>query len=48
MHFYEKLIISSIIFIGVVIGTAGIIGNYIKVANNEQPKDNNRIIIDFN
>jgi len=30
MRFYEKLLISIIVFLGVVVGTAGIVGLYVK------------------
>lgn len=30
MRFYEKLLISIIVFLGVVVGTAGIVGIYVK------------------
>ena len=46
MHYYEKLLISIVIFLGVVIGTAGIIGNYVKEVNKTKPNDGDRIIID--
>ena len=40
MRFYEKLIILIVLFLGVTIGTAAIIGVYAKTANqNENVQD---------
>ncbi len=38
MHYYEKLIILIVMFLGVTIGTAGIIGVY---ASTKNPNHNN-------
>ncbi len=46
MHFYEKLIISIIVFIGVVIATAGIVGNYVKVVKTNDNGSKNSIILE--
>ncbi len=46
MHFYEKLLISIVLFLGVTIGTAGIIGNYVKVIENKKPVTKDHIIFD--
>ena len=40
MKFYEKLCILIVLFLGVTIGTAGIIGVYVKT-NNEAKEENN-------
>ncbi len=42
MKFYEKLIILIVLFLGVTIGTAAIIGYYV----NDNNQDNNNIILD--
>ncbi len=44
MKFYEKLIIMIVIFLGVVIATGGIIGTYVKVANNEKANETSIIL----
>ncbi len=49
MHYYEKLLILVVLFLGVTIGTAGIIGVYAN-SKNKQPEgpvksSNNAIII---
>lgn len=36
MKFYEKLLILIVLFLGVTIGTAAIIGVYAKTVNNEE------------
>lgn len=48
LKFYEKLIISIIVFIGVVIVTAFIIGNYVRIKNDNKQNNanNNRIILE--
>ncbi len=42
LKFYEKLSILLVLFLGVTIGTASIIGNYVGMQNknNNQQKDN--------
>ncbi len=46
MKFYEKLIILIVLFLGVTIGTAAIIGVYARtVSENDNQKDNNNSII---
>ena len=38
LHYYEKLIISIVLFLGVTICTAFIVGNYVKVVKgNDNP-----------
>ncbi len=45
LRFYEKLLISIVIFLGVVIGTASIIGNYVNQVEKQKQEENNRIVI---
>ncbi len=45
LHFYEKLLISIVIFLGVVIGTASIIGNYVKEVERNKPVNDQHIVI---
>lgn len=44
-HYYEKLIISIVIFLGVVIGTSSIVGNYVKQVERNKRVTEDRIII---
>ena len=48
MKFYEKLIILIILFLGVMIGTAAIIGVYTKTVkeNDKQSNNNNSLILE--
>ena len=48
MKFYEKLIILIILFLGVTIGTAAIIGVYTKTVkeNDKQSNNNNSLILE--
>ena len=48
MRFYEKLIILIILFLGVTIGTAAIIGVYAKTVNSEEKTESqgNSIILE--
>ena len=48
MKFYEKLIILIILFLGVTIGTAAIIGVYTKTIkeNNNHSNNNNSLILE--
>ncbi len=46
MHFYEKLLIAIVLFLGVTIGTAGIIGNYVKAVERSKPVTADRITFD--
>ena len=41
MKFYEKLIILIILFLGVTIGTAAIIGVYTRTVNENDSQNNN-------
>lgn len=41
MKFYEKLIILIILFLGVTIGTAAIIGVYTRTVNEDDSQNNN-------
>ena len=45
MKFYEKLTILIILFLGVTIGTAGIIGVYAKNVSDEKVSENSNNII---
>ncbi len=45
LRFYEKLLISIVIFFGVVIGTASIIGNYVSQVEKNKPINDDRIIL---
>ena len=45
MHFYEKLTIMIVIFLGVTIGTASVIGTCVKIRNSK-PVTENRIILE--
>ncbi|MCM1053832.1 MAG: hypothetical protein NC483_07665 [Ruminococcus sp.] len=44
MRFYEKLTIMIVIFLGVVIATGGIIGTYVKIANNQKNNETSIIL----
>lgn len=48
MKFYEKLLILIVLFLGVTVGTAGIIGVYVKTANNsgEEASNPNSILLE--
>ena len=46
MHFYEKLLIAIVLFLGVTIGTSGIIGNYVKTVESKKPVTSDRITFD--
>lgn len=46
LKFYEKLIISIIVFIGVVIVTAYIIGTYVSRKNATQNQNNTSLILE--
>ena len=49
MKFYEKLIILIILFLGVTIGTAAIIGVYtktVKESDNQNNNNNNSLILE--
>lgn len=46
MHFYEKLTIMIVIFLGVSIGTAAVIGSCVKIRNNTKPVTETRIILE--
>ncbi|MDE5539118.1 MAG: hypothetical protein K2J20_01365 [Bacilli bacterium] len=43
MHYYEKLIIMIVIFLGVSIGTAGIIGVYVSTTRAADAKNNEEL-----
>ncbi len=45
LKFYEKLSITIVVFLGVVVATAFIIGNFVKITN-EKKAEENRIILD--
>ncbi len=45
MKFYEKLLILIVLFLGVTVGTAGIIGVYVKTANNSEEASNPNSIL---
>ena len=45
LKFYEKLSISIVVFVGVVVATAYIIGNFVKVNENKKAEEN-RLILD--
>ena len=45
MKFYEKLIILIILFLGVTIGTAAIIGVYSKTVRENNPETNENSLI---
>ena len=47
MGFYEKFIILCVIFIGVTIGTASIIGNYVAIKKNNAKQPETRLILGF-
>lgn len=46
MKFLEKLIILVVLFLGVTIGTAAIIGVYTKTTREQDKKDHNSIILE--
>ena len=48
LKFYEKLTISIVVFLGVVVTTSSIIGKYVKYNKEIDKKDNysDRIILD--
>lgn len=46
LKYYEKLTISIIVFLGVVIATAYIIGIYNKSVKNNQKQNSNNIILE--
>lgn len=47
MRFYEKLIILIVLFLGVTIGTASIIGVYVRTVNeNENANNGNSLILE--
>lgn len=46
MKFYEKLIILIVLFLGVTIGTAAIIGVYTRTVNENDNQNNNSIILE--
>ncbi len=46
MKFYEKLFILIVLFLGVTIGTAAIIGVYNKTVNQNTPNKNNSLILE--
>lgn len=46
LKYYEKLIISLVVFVTVTIGTGAIIGIYVKTASNTKNSDPNRIVLD--
>lgn len=46
MKFYEKLIILIVLFLGVTIGTAAIIGVYSKTVNQNEVNKNNSLILE--
>lgn len=51
MHYYEKLLILIVLFVGMTMGTAGIIGIYAKTAEmqkagNNRVNNNNSIVLD--
>ncbi len=48
LHYYEKILIAIIIFLGVTIGTAGIIGNYVKVVRDSKPNPNAVVLENIN
>ncbi len=45
MKFYEKLIILIVLFLGVTIGTAAIIGTYVKTVSSDQKTNQQQSII---
>lgn len=45
IKFIEKLVISIVIFLGVVITTAFIIGHYVSIKQEAEDKKNNSIIL---
>lgn len=46
MRFYEKLIILIILFLGITIGTAAIIGVYVKTSSGQENNADNSIILE--
>lgn len=46
MRFYEKLIILIILFLGITIGTAAIIGVYVKTSSGQESNADNSIILE--
>ncbi len=48
LHYYEKLLIAIVIFLDVTIGTAGIIGNYVRITRESKPNPNAVILENIN
>lgn len=46
LKYHEKLIIMIVIFLGVTIGTGAIIGQYVKVVNQEKARAN-KIVLEY-
>lgn len=46
MHYYEKLMILVVLFLGVVIGTAGIIGVYASTVRKPANSGSNSIVLE--
>lgn len=46
MKFYEKLFILIVLFLGVTIGTAAIIGVYVGTVNDEEEQNKQTIILE--
>lgn len=46
MHYYEKLMILVVLFLGVVIGTAGIIGVYAGTVKKPNNSGSNSIVLE--
>ena len=45
LKFYEKLSISIVVFLGVIVATAFIIGNFVKI-NDEKKAADNKLVLD--
>lgn len=45
LKFYEKLSISIVVFLGVIVATAFIIGNFVKI-NDEKKAEDNKLVLD--
>lgn len=48
MHYYEKLMILVVLFLGVTIGTAGIIGVYVGTTKAKAPQSGSIILENIN
>lgn len=46
MRFYEKLIILCVLFIGITIATASIIGNYVSIQKAREQEQETKLILD--